>query len=360
VTFRIGASRQGLHWIGYSIPRMTELCLALLRLLRDGEFHSGEALARALGVSRGTVWNAVRALEASDLELHKVHGRGYRLAQPLSLLDAREVERCAGPGVARLAIEIVDAVGSTNSVMMARAAAGASSGSVIAAESQSGGRGRMGRAWQAGLGRSLTFSLLWRFGKGAAELAGLSLAAGVGVLRALNALGAREVGLKWPNDVVWRDRKIAGILIEMHGDALGPSAVVVGIGLNIRLSQPMRDRIDQPACDLETVCGQRLDRNAVLGLLLAHLGAVLEQFESDGFASLRREWEGYHAHQGRPIVVKLPNGRSESGTARGIAEDGALIFESGGTTRALHSGEISVRAAAAPPAASRQRARSAP
>lgn len=325
---------------------MTEPPLALLRLLADGEFHSGEALARTLGVSRATVWNAVRALETEDLELHKVPGRGYRLAEPLTLLDTHVVERSVGACASRLTIEVADVVDSTNSVLLAKAAAGALSGSVVAAERQVSGRGRMGRAWQAGLGRSLTFSMLRRFNRGAAELGGLSLAVGIAVVRAMHALGAVETALKWPNDVLWRDRKVAGILIEMQGDALGPSAVVIGVGVNIRLSETMRARIDQAAADLELACARELDRNLVLGLLLAHLVEVLDAFDRHGFAPLRGEWQRHDAYRGQAITVTLPTGRTEHGSSAGVAEDGALLFETGGFVRALHSAEISVRARA--------------
>jgi BirA family biotin operon repressor/biotin-[acetyl-CoA-carboxylase] ligase len=202
----------------------------------------------------------------------------------------------------------------------------------------------MGRSWHAGLGGALTFSILWRFAQGAGALAGLSLAVGVAVMRALDACGAREARLKWPNDVVWRGRKLAGMLIEMHGDALGPSAAVIGIGINVRLSGAVKTRIDQPAVDLETACGYPVDRNVVLGTVLNELVDVLDGFSIEGFAPLRREWEQHHVHQGRTIIVKLPSGRCERGVALGVADDGALLFRTGSAVRRLHSGEISVRA----------------
>ena len=146
--------------------------------------------------------------------------------------------------------------------------------------------------------------------------------------------------------MLWRGRKLAGILVELAGDARGPSAVVVGVGVNVRLSEAMRARIDQPSADLESACGRDLDRNAVLGAMLAELAAVLERFADEGFAPLRKEWESYHAHQGLRVTVTLPGGSTDSGVARGIADDGALLFESGNALRRLHSGEISVRAAA--------------
>lgn len=323
----------------------------MLRLLADGEFHSGAALARELEVSRGTVWNAVCALDAAGLEVYRVRGRGYRLSQPLSLLDRSAIAHHAGGASPRFAVELVDAADSTNTVLMRRAAADAPGGTLLAAEWQQSGRGRMGRAWHAGLGGGLTFSLLWRFAQGAGALAGLSLAAGVALARAISALGVQDVQLKWPNDVLWRGAKLAGMLIEMQGDALGPSTVVIGIGINVRLSDALRSRIDQPAIDLETACGRVLDRSAVLGGVLAQLAPVFDTFSRDGFAPLREEWERYHAHQGRRVVVKLPGGGSDEGVARGVAEDGALLLETGNAVRRLHSGEVSLRAAAAAPGA---------
>ena len=333
---------------------MTALSFALLRLIGDGRFHSGAALARTLGVSRGTVWNAVRALEAAELPVYKVRGRGYKLAEAVTLLDAESIARAAGARASRLAIEVADSADSTNTRLMQRAAAGAASGTVLAAEWQHAGRGRMRRRWHAGVGRGLAFSMLWRSTHGAAALAGLSLAIGVAVMRALRELGASEVALKWPNDVLWRSEKLAGILIELTGDALGPSAVVIGIGVNVRLSAAMKERIDQPAADLETACGREVDRNAALGVLLAQLVDVLDVFAAGGFAPLREEWERFHAHQGRRITVTLPNGATDSGIARGVAEDGALLLESGSALRRLHSAEVSVRAMPAQPRVARR------
>ncbi len=322
---------------------MKALTCRVLKSLADGEFHSGEALGRSLGMSRASVWNAMRKLGATGLEIYSVRGRGYRLQRPLSLLDHAEVERYLRHRDGRFTLEIVDSVGSTNTLLMQRAQAGAPGATVIAAEWQSGGRGRQGRAWHAGIGGALTFSLLWRFTQGASSLAGLSLAIGVALARALAKLGVVGAGLKWPNDVVWRGKKLAGILIEMQGDALGPSLAAIGIGVNVRLSAAIRSRIDQDVTDLESASGRTLDRNEVLALLLEELWGVLETFARDGFAPLRREWQHRHAHQDRAVTVILSDTRRESGVARGVAEDGALLVETRTGMRRYHSGEISLR-----------------
>ena len=325
------------------MTRMKPLTAGVLARLADGEFHSGEALARSLDFSRASVWNAIRELEALGVEIYKVHGRGYRLPQPIALLDRAAMERHLGPDAGRFALDIHHEVVSTNTLLLDRAAKGAPSGTVLAAEWQSGGRGRLGRAWHAGAGEGLTFSVLWRFSRGAGALSGLSLAAGVAIVRALATAGARGVALKWPNDVLWRGAKLAGILVELAGDALGPTAAVIGVGLNVRLSEATRARIGQAAADAETACGAALDRNELLARVLVELGGVLEAFGREGFAPLRAEWQRLHAHQGRRVTLLAPDGTRRSGRARGVAEDGAFLRETRTGVKRYHSGEISLR-----------------
>ncbi|MEK6593483.1 MAG: biotin--[acetyl-CoA-carboxylase] ligase [Pseudomonadota bacterium] len=323
---------------------MKNLSFKVLRRLAAGDFHSGEELARALGVSRASVWHAVRALRENGFDVYSVRGRGYRLAAPVSLLDREAVLRGLGREAAHFTLEILDEAASTNTLLVARAQAGAPGGTAIAAEWQTAGRGRMGREWHAGIGGALTFSLLWRFSQGAGFLSGLSLAVGVAVMRALKTLGAGDAGLKWPNDVVWRGGKLAGILIEMQGDMLGPSAAVIGIGVNVRVTDAVRSRIDQAVSDLETACGRPLDRNAVLACLLGELRHVLEVFARDGLTPFRDEWQRHHVHQDKTVTLLLPGARREQGVARGVAEDGALLIETRAGLQRCHSGEVSLRA----------------
>ncbi len=326
---------------------MKTLASSVLKRMADGEFHSGEALARAFEVSRASVWHAIRELEAAGLEIYKVHGRGYRLQQPLALLDRASIESRLGADAGRFALDIRDTVDSTNTRLLEMAAAGAASGTVLAVEWQPGGRGRLGREWHAGMGEALTFSLLWRFTRGAGALSGLSLAVGSALARALEAEGAPAIGLKWPNDVLWRGRKLAGILIELAGDALGPTAAVIGVGVNVRLSDGTRARIGQPAAELEKACGAAPDRNRLLARVLAELAATLDSFGREGFAPLRAEWQRRHAHQGKRVTLTFPDGSRQSGRAAGVAEDGSFLLETRAGTKRYHSGEITLRPASA-------------
>lgn len=325
---------------------MNSLTFPILRLLADGRFHSGEAIASHFGVTRATVWNALQDAESLGVQLFSVRGKGYRLPEPVCFLDAERIGERLGKHRATFALEIHDRMDSTNSYLMRAASAGAAHGTCAVAELQTAGRGRRGRAWQAGLGNSLAFSVLWRFECGAGALSGLSLAVGVAMVRALHELGARETALKWPNDVLSREQKLAGILIELQGDMDGPSAAVVGIGLNLRLPEKMRHAIDQPATDLHRLLGKAAAPDEVLGALLRHLADVLQVFEQSGFDELREEWVSHHAYHGQPVRMLMPDGRIMEGIAEGIAADGALQVRTAEGVQRFTAGEISMRGAA--------------
>jgi len=324
------------------MPAPGSLTFRLLRLMADGEFHSGEELAKRLRVSRSTVWKALQAVDEWGVTLFKVNGRGYRLVTQVEWLDPQVIAKHLGDAAAAVRVEVIDCVDSTNTLLLRRALTGEAGGLAVAAEVQTQGRGRRGRAWHAGLGSGLTFSLLWRFEHGVGALGGLSLAVSVALLRALRELGADEVGVKWPNDLLWRHQKLGGILIELEGDAMGPSVAVIGIGMNLALPPGVRERIDQAVCDLAGM-GLRVERNLLLGRILAHLAHVLGVFATHGFAPMRLEWERAHALAGRELTVSLPDGGGETGVAAGVGDDGALLLETRNGLRRLYSGEVSVR-----------------
>ncbi len=300
-------------------------------------------MAGMLNVSRASVWNALRLLDELGVTVYKVRGRGYRLPEPIDFLEPRRVNDVLGEKAGMFELEVHEVVASTNSLLMERVSGSARRGCCIAAEMQVQGRGRRGRLWHANLGEGLTFSVLWRFNQGAGGLAGLSLAVGVGLVRGLRAAGLEGVSLKWPNDVLCQYHKLAGILIEVQGDMLGPSAAVIGVGLNVKLSDSTRSRIDQPVTDVYAVTGRRPDRNALLGSLLAHLADVMEHFEASGFSGLREEWQGCHAYHGRPVRVMLPGGECREGRVSGVSDDGSLLLETASGQGRFTSGEISLR-----------------
>ncbi|NWG85939.1 MAG: biotin--[acetyl-CoA-carboxylase] ligase [Hydrogenophilaceae bacterium] len=317
----------------------------VLRELSGEEFRSGEAIANRLSISRASVHNAVRQAQGLGVEVYSVRGRGYRLAHPHSWLDAEQVEAEAKDLGYRLHVH--DQVDSTNSRLMALGQVGAAHKTVLAAEWQTGGKGRRGRTWLSPLGGGLAFSALWRFNRTASDLSCLSLAVGLGLVRALRQLGLADAQLKWPNDVLHQDRKLAGILIELHGEALGPSMAVIGVGVNVRLPEALRSEIDQPVTDLLEGLGEAVDRNHLLIECLRQLDGVLSHYEEEGFAGLRSEWEANHAFHGREARMIAAQGESWRGRVAGIDEAGALLLDTETGQRRFYSGELSLRGVSA-------------
>ncbi len=320
------------------------LTFSLLRLLSDGEFHSGEILAHKLGVSRTSVSNALKRVDQYGLTIFSVKGRGYRLLDAPQWLEVDKIKANLNtPEIFQ--IELSDTAPSTNTILMKGAVSGAARGSVYATEWQSAGRGRLGRAWHTGLGKALTFSVLWRFDFGLSALSGLSLVVGIAMMRALSKLDVTGVGLKWPNDLLNNQGKIAGILIEAQGDMLGPSLVVIGIGLNWCLPQTIVQRIDQPVSDLAHVKAALPERNHLLATLLQELANIMSEFAQQGFKSLRAEWERYHLYQNRRVIMSLPDGTGVIGVVRGVTDEGALRVETTKGMQIFNAGEISLREA---------------
>lgn len=232
---------------------------------------------------------------------------------------------------------------STNDYLLARIGNDWPSGSVCLTEQQQAGRGRLGRSWLSPFAAGLAGSLLWRFQLPAAALSGLSLATGIAVARALRNFGVAEVGLKWPNDVWWRGRKLGGILLESGGGP-GAFAVVAGVGLNVALPAPTATAIDQPWVDLQEILGvERLSRNRLAALLISELIETFVRFQQGGFADLAAEWADFDQVAGRRVRLTLPNA-TLTGIARGVDASGALLLEAAdGRLQPCVGGEISLR-----------------
>ena len=258
-----------------------------------------------------------------------------------ALIDPARLRPLLGTLAARFDVDALAEATSSSDLLLDRAARGAGSGSVLVVDRQTAGRGRRGRSWSSAPESSLTFSLLWRFEGGVDRLAGLSLAVGVAVARALAALGVRDVALKWPNDVLLGGRKLAGILVELSGERRGMVAVI-GIGLNLA-PPPAGASLEVPAATLADVLPVPPDRHELLAQLLAELAPVLDRFASGGFVALRDEWQALHAWQGHPVNV-LHDGRSVlSGMCRGADADGALLVETAAGVERCLSGDVSLR-----------------
>lgn len=329
---------------------MKPLTFSILRLLSDGEFHSGVTLARHLDVSRTSISNALRGLEETGVIVHRVHGRGYRLPDPVQWLDKDKILKYLAAEKENLHLEILDTTISTNTVLLQKATLEkysdrnkADAIRVVATELQTNGRGRRGQVWHSGLGDSLTFSLQWTFQKGAGLLSGLSLAIGIAIIRSLKSLGIEDVALKWPNDVMSHYQKIAGILIELRGDSLGPTLAVIGVGINLKLSDRIKPNIDQKTTDLFSISGKTLDRNKLMARLLTELLIVLKEFSQHGFKPFKNEWMQYHELENKLVTLYLPDGSLQEGMVQGVSDNGSLALKTLTGILYFNGGSIKLR-----------------
>jgi len=319
----------------------------LVKLLSDAAFHSGTDLGKKLGITRAAVCKNIRRLTQSGLDVHRVTGRGYKLDAPLTPLNRSRILKHLGSAAAdfRDRLLLLDETDSTNRHLAELIAhAKTLNGMACLAEAQSGGRGRRGRAWVATPYHNLMFSMAWRFPGGPGLVSGLSLAAGLAVLQALDEYGVDGAGLKWPNDVLWDGRKLAGLLADVQGESAGPTQVILGVGVNGYISREDAERIDQPWVDLRNILGETADRNRLAALVMRHLRNMFQVFSEKGFAPFREAWSSRHLYHGRRVRL-IQGDREFSGTAEGIDETGGLIIRHARNRQVFHSGEVSLRPA---------------
>lgn len=245
-------------------------------------------------------------------------------------LNAEAIRRAGLPA------RVVARCGSTNAELLAHEGPAPL---LLAAEEQTAGRGRRGRRWRSAPGAGATFSILRRLRCAPAALAGLSLAVGVAAARALRALGASGVQVKWPNDLVIGGAKLGGILIETRAVG-GTTAAVVGIGINCRSDPGLARRLRRGVAALDDFVRPAPSRNAVIAEVAREVMAALETFEREGLAPFVAEWTALHAHEGARLKVRLADGRTLSGLARGIAASGALRLATARGLREVASGRI--------------------
>ncbi len=318
----------------------------LIHRLADGELYSGPELAAALGCSRAAVWKMLQGMPEIGLQVESLPARGYRLARPLDLLDSQQIQDSLSPAAqAKLAeLRVLTHVDSTSRVLRAESPPLAGKARLLFAEYQTAGRGRRGSRWESPFAAGLCFSLSWCFDHPPIGMSALGLVVGIAVRDVLAAIQPLA-RLKWPNDIVTPEGKLAGLLVEADGEATGPLHVVVGVGINV-VDCPSTCQSDEGPAGMAPVsladAGAHPSRNELAAKLLESIFHALEQFNDHGFTPFIDRWQQADAYHGRPVVVVAGQQRCE-GIARGIREDGALLLEIGGQIRPVLSGAVSLR-----------------
>lgn len=318
---------------------------ALLALLSQDKPISGGHLAQQLGVTRSAIWKQINRLRALGVSIEAQASRGYRLTWPLELLEKSAILSELPFGIRQRlgSLRVYWEIDSTNSTLLREASTRSGDLHVCLAEIQSAGRGRRGRQWQSPLSGNIYFSLLKRFETGMSTLSGLSLVVGLATIQALSDCGVKNLALKWPNDILADGRKLAGILVELGGEFLGPCYAVIGIGINMRIDQLSGAVIDQPWIDLAQHCKEKLTgRNQLVGRLLYQLLDALDRFNVTGFTGLQNDYARYDFLRGKEVKIDAPQG-SFKGIGMGVDMRGALLIRQRDVTHTYDSAEVTVR-----------------
>ncbi|PKF61538.1 biotin--[acetyl-CoA-carboxylase] synthetase [Psychromonas sp. psych-6C06] len=311
----------------------------LLALLADGEFHSGEKIGELLGVSRTSVNNYIKGLQEIGLDIYKVPGRGYQSASPIDLLNEKVVRALSRSQLVKVE-QILD---STNQWLLDKIP-NVRNGQTCIAEYQLAGRGRRGRTWVSPFASHLYFSYYWRFDAGIEKLSGLSLLVGIATVNALEKIGIQGVSLKWPNDLYFEGKKLAGILIELNAQANEACHTVIGIGINVRMPPEQAKLIDQPWVDLTSLSREKIDRNLLSATLILELQKLMPEYEKRGLKPYIERWLALDYFLDKPVNVLLAE-TQKAGICRGIDEAGALLLEVDGKVETYIGGEVSLRLA---------------
>lgn len=311
---------------------------ALLAILADGEFYSGNKIGQELGITRAAVWKRIKQLEIKlGQRIQSVPGKGYRLQQPLNYLDI-DLIRQHLPSVAELVYaKEIDSTNAEAKRLIKRQI----HDSIVLSESQTEGQGRRGRQWQSPYATNLYMSYVLPITQGMQQIEGLSLSVGLAINHAIKEFGIEGTGLKWPNDVLISNKKVAGILLELVGDPADQCFVVIGVGVNINMQLPVQE-IEQAWTSLALELGRPVERSAFTVSLIQQLDDVLQAHLEGGFSRLKSDWEAAHLWQNKRAVLSMA-GRKIEGIIRGVNDRGELAFEQDGCIGFYAGGELSLR-----------------
>jgi BirA family biotin operon repressor/biotin-[acetyl-CoA-carboxylase] ligase len=304
---------------------------------------SGAEIGRRVGISRAAVWKHVARLRRAGYRIEGTPACGYRLLESPSPVTPSEIAAHLRSKVLGRVIRYDETVDSTNRVARELARSGAVEGTVVVADGQTAGRGRLGRAWFSPPGLNLYLSVVLRPSVPPARGPQLALVAASAVAATIVELSGARPAIKWPNDVLIGGRKVAGILTEMDSEADRVTFVVVGMGINLNMArEALAPELRRTATSLRAEVGREIHRAAFAGRLLAELERRYGRYTAEGFAVLREEWESYSCLTGREVTVVGGNNRTD-GRVLGIDEQGALRLRGAdGVVRQILAGDVTL------------------
>ena len=319
----------------------------ILNLLRQSgdKFISGEELAEQLKVSRTAIWKHIKALRDSGYEIESVPRSGYRLLHSPDLLSAEEVRNALTTKIIGSEIKYFTVTDSTNVQAKKLAAAGAPDGTLVIAEEQTGGRGRLSRKFFSPRGKGILFSVILRPKILPQQAPKYTLLAAVAIVKAMKEVTGANVGIKWPNDILHDGKKLVGILTEMNAEMEGVNFIVIGMGINVNIPiEALPDDVKDKAASLSGILGHEVSRLKLLSAIAAELERLYITAQTEGFEPIFRQWREYSITLGQHIsVIGVGTGETYEGTAVDIDSDGALLVKTNGQIKRVLAGDVSIR-----------------
>lgn len=321
------------------MKKLNENLIKLVALLNDGQYHDGDSLGAALHMTPSAVWKAIKKLQAYGVAVDSIKGKGYALPVACELIDGKEIKKRIKPEKAD--ISVFESIASTNDYL--KSFKQAKQPKICFAEEQTQGKGRLNRTWASPFGKNIYFSCLYPFQKDVSELSGLSLVTGIAIVKALKDVGMTQaIGVKWPNDIMYENKKMAGVLIEIQAESHSVSQVIIGMGVNVNMLNDPTQSITQEWTSFAKVTGKIINRNKICAALIVQLLQELKRFDSEGFVSYIDEWMQIDYLANRYITVKN-NNEKITGIMVGINEQGHLLLRlANGVVRAFSSGDTSI------------------
>ena len=310
----------------------------LLSLLNDCEYHDGTTIGEKLNVTRSAVWKSIQKLESYGVTVDSIKGKGYALIDPLILLDKKAITKSVKNK--NIEIDIFESIDSTNEYL--KKFLKDKNNRVCLSEQQTQGKGRLNRSWYSPFGLNIYFSTVYIFNKDISELAGLSLVVSLAVVKTLQTYLPKALKVKWPNDILYENQKLSGILIESQAESNGGCSVIIGIGINVNMHFDKENQISQAWTSIRNIVNNYIDRNPLCASLINNLMHYLAQFNEHGLASFKDEWHSVDCLYNKNINIK--NAKTKiCGKAKGINDQGYLLIKmDDGETRAFSSGDTSI------------------
>lgn len=312
--------------------------IKLTNILSDDQCHNGTSIGEALQLTRSAVWKAIKKLQGYGIKIDSIKGKGYLLVEPFSLIDPVEIKTKIEKNIDLQVFETID---STNHYL--KQFKNNKHIKICIAEQQTAGKGRFNREWYSPFGRNIYLSCLYPFQKDVSELAGLSLLTSLAVVKTLNDMGIRNnLFVKWSNDIVFEGKKLAGNLIEVQAETHAGCQAIIGIGLNVNMTQDQENKITQQWASLGAILNNYVNRNGLCVALINNLVLYLKKFEMYGFGSFIEEWDQVDYLRHKSITLKIFN-ENITGKVLGINQQGYLLLQlADGSVRVCSSGEASV------------------